>query len=739
MAVRDDEKILAGRSAANFIGRSIEIDRLIAHADASDRDDGLVILAKPGVGASELLRQIYDRLFLAQRDIIPIYFPIRTRVKNAHEIAEDFLTEFIRQLVAFRRHDRSIVRSAADLDELAELSLSVSGIWIDRLINTAKGASGGRTSIRSCFSAPARAAANGERTFIIIDDLHNLMNIADGESVLEEIGVSLATSGVKHVLSGYRRFLHAKFDCPRLELESLDPVDAGRIVETFAAESHVAIGEQSRDLIAMQLAGNALRTRLLIREAADAATDLESFENVERVYADAVFDGRIGRRLDEMFASACRTPEMQRKVTQLLSDLYASETSSTARELVVRRLQLTELEAEHLLRRLNANELIRITNREVEAVNDDLVLKDYIAATSRLASPERRASVFGTSLSEYIKRAPETMATHYRSTWSLGVRELLGAFDGRSAPTALLDYSEFRDELKAAADDEVLRSAGDSERTTLPRIFFTTAASAFYRPISQIAETERAAIALGFEARDDNPNDEVVWIAAEIDSKLEASRELAEFWCDRLEAAAVMCGFKNFNIWLIAPEGFSPAALETIKQRNGYGSSRRQVGLLRRFLDAPAAASDELAANEYEIVIPMSDDSELIAAHAVEEIARRHKLDAKSVNQIKTALIEACINASEHSLSPDRKIYQRFRVEEDRVVLTVSNRGLKLTSRMPVDEPDEGRRGWGLKLMRRLMDEVSIEQVDDGTRIVMTKYLGNAERGMRNAEVVSPA
>jgi serine/threonine-protein kinase RsbW len=119
----------------------------------------------------------------------------------------------------------------------------------------------------------------------------------------------------------------------------------------------------------------------------------------------------------------------------------------------------------------------------------------------------------------------------------------------------------------------------------------------------------------------------------------------------------------------------------------------------------------------------MDDDAELIAAHAVEEIARRHNLDSQSVNQIKTALVEACINASEHSLSPDRKIYQRFRVEDDRVVLTVSNRGLRLAASAHRVEPDEGRRGWGLKLMRKLMDEVTIEQVDDGTRIVMTKYL----------------
>jgi serine/threonine-protein kinase RsbW len=306
---------------------------------------------------------------------------------------------------------------------------------------------------------------------------------------------------------------------------------------------------------------------------------------------------------------------------------------------------------------------------------------------------------------------------------SLGVRELLGAFAGQTIPSSLVDYGVFGETVKGLTDDEeALAAAGKSGSIALPRIFFTTAASAFYRPIAQIAESERSAIALGFEPAI-GPDSEIVWIAAEIDSKLEATRELTEFWCDRLEAAALMCGFENFRIWLIAPEGFDPEALELLKGRSAYGSSRRQIGLLRKILNAPAPEVHPLAENEYEMVIPMNGEAELIAAHAVEEIAKRHKLDPRSINQLKTALVEACINASEHSLSPDGKIYQRFRVEDDRVVLTVSNRGLRLRSRMPADEPHEGRRGWGLKLMRRLMDEVTIEQVDDGTRIVMTKYL----------------
>jgi len=76
------------------------------------------------------------------------------------------------------------------------------------------------------------------------------------------------------------------------------------------------------------------------------------------------------------------------------------------------------------------------------------------------------------------------------------------------------------------------------------------------------------------------------------------------------------------------------------------------------------------------MVIPMGAHTELIAAHTVEQIARRSALDPKRFNQIKTALIEACINAAEHSLSPDRKIYQRFRVENDKLVVTVASRGV---------------------------------------------------------------
>ncbi|HEX6124105.1 MAG TPA: ATP-binding protein [Pyrinomonadaceae bacterium] len=727
MASAHQDRILAGRPAIDFIGRETEVARLRAHALSSD---GLLLLSSPGAGASELLKQTFDRLFRDQQEIVPFYFAIRRTSRSAADIAASFLDEFVRQLVAFRRQDPSIFRSPVTLEELAELSLSTGGFWMDRLIESVRNLSTpsgtSRSTIRNCLAAPARAAANDARPLVMVDDLHELLNIEGGMEFFEELRDIFTSAGIGFIFSGHRRFLYGQVDCDRIELDHLDFEDASRVVEVFARESRIAVSEAARDLVAAQLGRNASLMRSVIRSAFDAGVGLESFEDVEKTYADSLFGGRLGREFESLFASICRGSEIERSVVSMLFDCQVSETGRVERERWHRRLQLGGPETDSLLNRLNVAELIRLTPVHIETVRENIALSDYVAARFRLTSAtEGRAAIFSDSLGTYITRAPEIMARVYRTRSSLGLREVLGSFSGQRVPAALVDYAQFRDPSKGVPDKEVLNKLPSDPSITLPKIFFTTAASSFYKPMAQLAESERSAIALGFEAPGEQtvPDDEVVWIAAEIDSKLEASRELVEFWCDRLEAAAVMCNFPKFKLWLVSPEGFSDEAIEILRTRNAYGSSRRQVGVLRQFLDAPPAVAQPLADNEYEMVIPMRDDAELMAAHAIEEVAKRHHFDSRSINQMKTALVEACINASEHSLSPDGKIHLRFRVDGDRVVLTVSNRGLRLTSTAAAPEPTEGRRGWGLNLMRRLMDEVNIEQVDDGTRIVMTKYL----------------
>ncbi|MEO7539543.1 MAG: ATP-binding protein, partial [Pyrinomonadaceae bacterium] len=374
---------------------------------------------------------------------------------------------------------------------------------------------------------------------------------------------------------------------------------------------------------------------------------------------------------------------------------------------------------------LNESEVVSSSSGVITMDPDDLVLTDYIRGRASIEIDKTgRALAVGEMLTANVKRAPKLMARSYRLGSAIGLRDLLGAFDGRQISPALIDYSRFRAELKGAADDKVLKAVReDNDRITLPHIIYTAETAYFYPSLNELCDPERSAVAIGFSGTAEK--EETAWIAAAIVSKLEAGRDIAEFWCDRLEMVAASCGFSRFTIWLIAPEGFDERALEVLRTRNAYGSSRKQAELLAGILNAPiktTAAAPQV--DEYEIVVPMGHATEMIAAHTVEEIAKRHKFPAKAINQIKTALVEACINASEHSLSPDRRIYQKFVVAADRMTIIVTNRGLRLADKLPAaNAADEGRRGWGLKLIKGLMDDVTIESTDDGTRLTMVKHI----------------
>lgn len=732
-----NEKLLATIAAADFIGRSGETEELLRHARGENSTRGMLVLSAPAVGASELLKQTYDRLFGGYGDCVPFYFSLNETDKSAEQFAARFLQTFLRQTVAFRRQDTKILAASPDVCELAELAAPSDGYWIDRLVATCQTESklnDKRAFIRNCLSAPLRAAAHGVKIFVMIDNLHEAENFAGEINLFEEIKEIYARADVQFALAGRRRFLldaartgnTVLSDAKILPLEPLAFKKAGILAENLAEKFNVKINDQTRDLIAGQFGGNPTFTRFLFEAASEKETNLDNFRRVEQIYADEICGGRIIKFYDTLFQKITPNVEIQKNILGLLFDALTVEPDKMPVENWQRRIGLNEKDFYRLMRGLNTHEIVRLTSNLVEAMSENEILTDYVTMRFRLEiAAEKRALVVGEMLSNFLKRAPRQMAEFYRRGAALKLRELLSVFNCQSIPLALIDYSIFKERYKGAEEAAILRHLKENtEKIELPQIVYTAHTAALYPAINRVAEKERSAVALGFEKRAYTDEDETVWIAAEIDSKLEATKETAEFWCDRLEMVALVCNFLNYKIWLVAPEGFTPEAVEVLQNRSAYGSSRKQIELLINFLDAEKVFGEKLPKNEYEIVVPMGEDTEMIAAHAVEEIARRHSFAPKAINQIKTALVEACINAAEHSLSPDRKIYQKFAFKDDRIVITISNRGLRLADQKAVEiKPDEGRRGWGLKLMRTLMDEVKFEQVDDGTRISMTKYL----------------
>lgn len=736
------ERILATVEARDFIGRNGEIELLARHARGENLSRGLLLLSPPASGASELLKQTYDRLFGEAGDRVPFYFSLKDTDRSAEQFAVRFLETFLRQTVAFRRRDAKILDASPDVNELAELALPSDGYWIDRLLAISDGRNrldDDCSFVRNCLSAPLRAAASGAKVFVMIDNLHEIERFAGGVDLLEELKEIYARADVNFVFAGRRRFLFEAAqtgatklsDAEILHLEPLAFADAGDLIENLARKFDARINAQTRDLIACQFDASPTLINFLFDAAGERKSDLDSFQAIERIYADALFGGRIGKFYDGIFRTVAPNAEIRKNILGLLFDALTVETEKLPLDVWRRRVGLNGSKFDELMRRLNADEIINLTSGLVEAANKNTVLTDYVTASFRLElAAETRALVVGEMLSSFLKRAPRIMAKFYRQNSSLGFRELLSAFNCQKIPRVLLDYSVFKERYKGADDAAILEHIKENtEMFDLPQIVYTAHTAAFYPAMNQIAELERSAVALGFEESAYTNEDEIVWIAAEVDSKLEASRETAEFWCDRLEMVALVCNFLNYKIWLVAPEGFTPEACEHLQNRGAFASSRKQVELLIDLLGAKNIVGERANKNEYEIVVPMGEDTEMIAAHAVEELARKHAFTPKAINQIKTALVEACINATEHSLSPDRRIYQKFAFEDDKIVITISNRGLRLADQQATEiKPDEGRRGWGLKLMQTLMDEVKFEQVDDGTRISMTKYLTPANR-----------
>ena len=130
---------------------------------------------------------------------------------------------------------------------------------------------------------------------------------------------------------------------------------------------------------------------------------------------------------------------------------------------------------------------------------------------------------------------------------------------------------------------------------------------------------------------------------------------------------------------------------------------------------------------DVDLIIPMIPEMELTATKTAEAIGEFMRLEPDQIDEIKFALIEACINAFEHSRSEEGRVNINFEIGTDALTIQISDRGqgFDLTqARGELEkrhEQGEGRRGWGLKIMEELMDEVEIESSGEGTTISLVK------------------
>ena len=150
---------------------------------------------------------------------------------------------------------------------------------------------------------------------------------------------------------------------------------------------------------------------------------------------------------------------------------------------------------------------------------------------------------------------------------------------------------------------------------------------------------------------------------------------------------------------------------------------------------------------EVKLTLPLDADMEIAASKTAMAMAEMMSMGPDRIDEVRMAVVEACINAIEYSQARDDKVHLTFEVlgsdpANPRVLrITVRDTGVGFEPE-GVEEPRiekklnaENKRGWGLKIIRGLMDDVEIESGAGGTSIVMTKARADEDVGSTASEV----
>jgi len=744
-------QVLSRLSSDEFFNRTEPLNEL-RRAAASEAPRATLLIGQPGIGKTELLRTTFDLLFDESGRVLPIYYSLRRDRLTPDRFGKDFLLTLLRQYLAFK-HDQAelITRQEMTPRDLISLATAAEYTAIKELLDgyDARVADGNhRALVRYALNAPQLLAARSPyRLAIMLDEAQWLDRVVMDEEQSGVLGEMLRPpSAVSFIISGLQRALLEELSAEEgllselrmLYLEPLDLSSLQALVEQWCAQQQVTVNHDTARLVIQQLGGNLFYLRSLVAAASERKVNLDNGADAERLYVEELLQGRIAHHFSSLVRRTALDAAAGQGEHAAIEVVYicAEAMSSRAPVEFIEHKIGARFSAGRLLTELHYHEMVTLLDDHV-LPSEDGVFCDWIEATHRRFEGSPVSEVKLDLLRRRVKSVPHMLALSARRTLHSHIESLLKRCDGQSVARSLFAHDEFLIRYGRAKYQLILAGLKtELDRVKLPQIIYVAESPLLDAPHGSSSSPWSCLLAYGFDDGIYDNDHEVVWVLAVTHAPSAVTAEAVAALDEQLDELRdpLSSGKDAPHVvrWAISKMGFTLDAVVALEERGFFASDYLQLELLAECLDAreqralPAAPEDEVkmpsAASDFDLAIPINDDKEIIAARVAEQMAKAAGFLPEEVNQIKTALIEACLSLTAIGHAPDGRIHQRYRVDEERMTITVSNRATGLDEPGGVVVEEDPERIWRVEVLRSLVDQVYLTRFNQCWRVVLTKF-----------------
>lgn len=685
-------------------------------------------------GKTAVLRQVYDRLLREQEKVIPFLYPVPKAISSVEFFSRDYFQQVFLQFLTFNRRETGVIRnSGLDAGQMLPLAYETRYAWLVDSVRQYYSLLKNRDLIgliKLAVFLPEHVALNsGLHAFVMFDDFHHLdqLNSSDELAVLKsQFILAVESRRAPYLLSGTSkptfRNLYSKGELAgSLEpifLEPLDFPEAVQLLELYCHEYEVPLDAKMSPLVVEQLEKNSFYLHLLARAAKYKGDGFRSQKQFAELYMKVLTQGSFHHYFSGLLQEVLGDPGQFVRAIELLE--ATSRLSAPCPFLQFREEQKgppLDLLSQ-TLRSLDEVELIDFQNGIVTPI-PDRVLYDWVGWNVEHKMRGRSLAPVKFDLnSELLRRYQQSIENQEKGEVIDQLKDTLLHMDLQIIPRSLLDYGEFHSMIGDRFNKAPVPQVDKEQTIQLPQLLSVENRSVI-TPRGD-PHSNQVLLARGHEGRIFSSSREIAWLVGYNPAADSLGLDEISRFSEIAHLIEVEESLPKVHLWLIANEKFNQAALSLAREFEIYTSNIQQLNQLTQRVCGRGKSVLEpvetTGRETYEMGIPMTGGSEMVAVRALEQVSEDLEMPGKSKSQLRMALLEACIHLKENFAAQTDKIHFIFVPHSNRLDVHVR---VEVRSKKSQTLPDP----FGTRILKTLLDEVRFRETPQGFELILSKYL----------------